>query len=54
MKFDDKRRPTIKPGQKFCMTCREPKPSEGGKDITLQGGLRRRWKCLECIEREKE
>lgn len=50
-RFDDKRRPTVQPGQKYCTQCYQPKSATGGHDLVSEDGMRRKWICADCGKR---
>jgi hypothetical protein len=41
-------------GQRFCTSCQLRQAVERGTWINSANGLRRRWKCAGCIQRQKE
>ena len=41
-------------GTRFCSSCMWTQAIAGGVYILTQKGRGRRWKCAECLEREKE
>ena len=40
-------------GVRYCTNCMSTRPVEGGKYIVYANGLRRRWKCGSCTNKEK-
>lgn len=38
------------PTKKYCNSCQEHKPIEGGENIPTQNGRRHRWSCADCKE----
>lgn len=38
---------------KFCTACQKMKPREGGKNALMVNG-RFRWKCADCLVKEKQ
>lgn len=40
-------------GTRWCTHCRFRRQVEGGKWISLEGRMRRRWKCAQCLANMK-
>lgn len=41
-------------GRQWCSHCQMTRPKDGGIWKTIDGGKRRRWKCLQCVEAHKK
>jgi hypothetical protein len=40
-------------GVRYCTNCMSTRVVEGGKWVVYSNGLRRRWKCGACTNKEK-
>jgi hypothetical protein len=40
-------------GQLYCTNCASLRPKEGGIWKIMQNGTRRRFKCAQCVENQK-
>lgn len=36
---------------RYCTSCCQKKPREGGREVVMRGGLRQRWVCGDCGSR---
>jgi hypothetical protein len=41
-------------GQLFCTNCASVRPKEGGIWKIMNGGTRRRFKCAQCVENQRQ
>jgi hypothetical protein len=41
-------------GRRFCSSCQSHQEVDKGVWTPLANGLRRRWKCFNCLERQKQ
>ncbi len=40
-------------GKRWCSQCNWAHPIQGGEWVSIMKGLRRRWKCADCVQRNK-